>query len=126
MKFFGAGNDSDGPVPEASAAEIRSRLDTALTSVFNEDGKKTVLYYLSHKYDLTLEEASVDPSKLEKALTGLLGEVGWMVVKKAILEEFWERKIQLQEMKVVENSSLREAFGIVRGLGSLARFSGMP
>ena len=126
MKFFGAGNDSDGPVPEASAAEIRSRLDTALTSVFNEDGKKTVLYYLSHKYDLTLEEASVDPSKLEKALTGLLGEVGWMVVKKAILEEFWERKIQLQEMKVVENSSLREAFGIVRGRGSLARFSGMP
>lgn len=109
----------DDSHPEASRpadqAEIISRLDTALTSIFSDDGKRTVLYYMSNKYGLTLEEASVDPAKLERALTGLLGEVGWMVVKRAILEHFWERKIPRQEMQVVASASLREAFGFMKG-----------
>jgi hypothetical protein len=103
------------PSNAADQAEIISRLDSALTSIFSDDGKRTVLYYMSNKYGLTLEEASVDPAKLEKALTGLLGEVGWMVVKRAILEHFWERKIPRQEMQVVASASLREAFGFMKG-----------
>ena len=122
MKFFGAGNgEPTGPMTEEAALEIRNKLDAALTTIFNEDGKRTVLYYLSNRYDLTLETASTDPGKLEKSLTSLLGEVGWMVVKKAILEEFWERKIPVQEMKVVHGASLREAFSVVRGFGAVIR-----
>jgi hypothetical protein len=117
VKLFG-GDPRDFEVPRATdQTEIIAKLDTALTSIFTEDGKKTVLFYLSVKYSLTLEQASVDPGKLEKALTGLLGEVGWMVVKRAILEHFWERKIPRQEIRVVETASLGEAFGFVKGLG---------
>jgi hypothetical protein len=117
VKLFG-GNPGGAEIPHASdQGEIIAKLDTALTSIFTEDGKKTVLFYLSLKYSLTLEQASVDPGKLEKALTGLLGEVGWMVVKRAILEHFWEKKIPRQEIKLVEKASLGEAFGFVRGLG---------
>ena len=117
MKLF-RGDSRDAEVPRATdQGEIMAKLDTALTSIFTEDGKKTVLFYLSLKYSLTLEQASLDPIKLEKALTGLLGEVGWMVVKRAILEHFWERKIPRQEMRLVETSSLGEAFGFVKGLG---------
>lgn len=96
---------------------VVSTLDSALTAIFSEDGKRTVLYYMSNKYGLTLEKASMDPKSLENALTGLLGEVGWMVVKKTILEHFWERKIGLQETDVVQRASLREAFGFAHGLG---------
>lgn len=101
-----------------NSEEIVERLDKALTGIFSEDGKRTVTYYLTNKYGVTLESASRDPSKLERALTELLGEVGWTVVKKAILEEFWSKKIGMDEMVVVERASLREAFGFVRGLGS--------
>jgi hypothetical protein len=117
VKLFG-GNPRDVEVSEAAEqSEIIAKLDTALTSIFTEDGKKTVLFYLSLKYSLTLEQASVDPAKLERALTGLLGEVGWIVVKRAILEHFWERKIPRQEIRVVETASLGEAFGFIKGLG---------
>ena len=46
-----------------------------------------------------------------------------MVVKKAILEEFWERKVGLEETRLVEKASLREAFGFVHGF-SLGAFLG--
>ena len=39
-----------------------------------------------------------------------------MVVKRAILEEFWEKKIGVEEVYVVKSASLREAFGFIRGL----------
>ena len=107
--------------PEAPAnvdtAAVVERLDRALTAVFSEDGKRTVTYYLTNKYGVTLESATRDPSKLERALTELLGEVGWTVVKKTILEEFWNRKIEINDTVIVKRASLREAFGFVRGLG---------
>jgi hypothetical protein len=116
VKLFGTKGSGDaGDVDAADQAEIISRLDSALTSIFSEDGKRTVLYYMSDKFGLTLEQASVDPAKLERALTGLLGEVGWMVVKRAILEHFWERKIPRQEIQVVERASLRDAFVFMKG-----------
>jgi len=96
-------------------AEIVAKLDSALTSIFSDDGKRTVLYYMSENYGLTLKQACVDPGKLENALTGLLGEVGWMVVKRAILEHLWDRKIPRQEVHVVESASLRYAFGFMKG-----------
>jgi hypothetical protein len=108
-------------VPETpvsvNTAEVVAKLDKALTSIFSEDGKRTVMYYLTNKYGVTLESASRDPSKLERALTELLGELGWTVVKKAILEEFWSKKVGMNEMVLVEKASLHEAFGFVRGLG---------
>jgi hypothetical protein len=116
VKFFGVRDSGqEGVADVADQAEIISRLDSALTSIFSEDGKRTVLYYMSEKYGLTLEQASADPGKLERALTGLLGEVGWMVVKRAILEHFWEKKIPRQDMQVVASASLREAFGFMKG-----------
>ena len=102
--------------------EVVEKLDKALTAIFSEDGKRTITYYLTNKYGVTLESASRDPSKLERALTELLGEVGWTVVKKAILEEFWSKKIGIEETVVVERASLHEAFGFVRGLGPGALF----
>jgi len=102
--------------------EVVERLDKALTVIFSEEGKRTVTYYLTNQYGVTLEAASRDPSKLERALTELLGEVGWAVVKKAILEEFWSKKIGIDETVVVERASLREAFGFVGGLGPSALF----
>jgi len=116
VRLFGGGSGQPEEVRVANQAEIIAKLDSALTSIFNEDGKRTVLYYMSEKYGLSMEQASVDPGKLEKALTGLLGEVGWMVVKRAILENFWERRIPRHDMQVVESASLIEAFGFVRGL----------
>ena len=121
--FRGRSEEENEAVSASDQVEITSRLDTALTAIFSEDGKRTVLYYMSEKYGLSLEQASVDPAKLEKALTGLLGEVGWIVVKKAILEHFWERKIPRQDMQVVESASLRDAFSFGKGfqLGSFFR-----
>jgi hypothetical protein len=116
VRLFGGGSGQPEEARVANQAEIIAKLDSALTSIFNEDGKRTVLYYLSEKYGLSIEQASVDPAGLEKALTGLLGEVGWMVVKRAILENFWERRIPRHDLQVVESASLVEAFGFVRGL----------
>jgi len=114
--LFGIREKPDPPA-HADTEEIVERLDRALTGIFSENGKRTVMFYLTNKYGVTLESASRDPSKLERALTELLGEVGWTVVKKAILEEFWSKKIGINETLVVERASLREAFGFVRGLG---------
>ena len=112
-----------GTYGNGNTAEIVEKLERALTVIFSEDGKRTVTYYLTNKYGVTMESASRDPSKLERALTELLGEVGWMVVKKAILEEFWSKKIGIDETVVVERASLHEAFGFIRGLrpGTLLR-----
>jgi len=117
VKIFGGKGPGPSDASARDQAEIIDKLDSALTSIFSEDGKRTVLYYLSEKYGLSLEQASADPAKLEKALTGLLGEIGWTVVKKAILEHFWELKIPKQDMHVVESASLREVFGFGMGLG---------
>ena len=120
--MFGAHEEKGpGPLNVQSVDDVVSKLDNALTSIFSEDGKRTVLYYMTNKFELTLEQATRDPAKLEKALTGMLGEVGWMVVKKAILEECWQKKIGINEAMVVERASLREAFGLFRGfsLGGL-------
>ncbi len=121
--FRNSGSNHYGALQDGDPEQVVSRLDSALTAIFSEDGKRTVLYYMTSRYGLTLEQASADPARLEKALTGLLGEVGWMVVKRAILERFWERKIAVNEVEVVERASLREAFGFVRGfkLGFPAR-----
>ena len=115
--MFGIREPNRGTPVNVNSEEIVEKLDKALTAIFSEDGKRTVTYYLTNKYGVTLESASRDPSKLERALTELLGEVGWTVVKKAILEEFWSKKIGMDEMVIVEKASLREAFGFVRGLG---------
>jgi hypothetical protein len=117
LDLFGIRDSNPGTPTSADTEEIVERLDKALTGIFSEDGKRTVTYYLTNKYGVTLESASRDPSKLERALTELLGEVGWTVVKKAILEEFWNKRIEINETVVVERASLREAFGFVRGLG---------
>jgi len=115
--LFGIRDSGSGNTPSANTEEIVARLDRALTGIFSEDGKRTVTYYLTNNYGVTLESASRDPAKLERALTELLGEIGWKVVKKAILEEFWNKKIEINETLIVERASLREAFGFVRGLG---------
>jgi len=115
--LFGIREPKAGPPVNVDTGEVVERLDRALTAIFSEDGKRTVTYYLTNKYGVTLESASRDPAKLERALTELLGEVGWTVVKKAILEEFWNKKIELNETVLVERASLREAFGFVLGLG---------
>jgi len=117
LKLFGGSNaGGPGPAQNGDPDEVASRLDTALTTIFSEDGKRTVLYYMTNKFNLSLEQASADPGKLEKALTNLLGEVGWMVVKRTILEEFLDRKIAVSDTELVQRASLREAFGFVRGL----------
>lgn len=118
LNLFGGDKAREpGPNQNQGPDEVASRLDTALTTIFNEDGKRTVLYYMTNKYNLSLQQASADPNKLERALTNLLGEVGWMVVKRAILEEFLDRKIAMNETDLVQRASLREAFGFVRGVG---------
>ena len=118
LNLFGRDNaGGPGHAQNQGPDEVTARLDTALTTIFNEDGKRTVLYYMTNKFNLSLQQASADPNKLERALTNLLGEVGWMVVKRAILEEFLERKIAVHETDLVQSASLREAFGFIRGLG---------
>lgn len=117
MDLFGRSSRRAGSLQSGDPDEVVCKLDTALTAIFSEDGKRTVIYYMKNRFELTLEQAGADPARLESALTGLLGEVGWMVVKRAILEEFWEKKIGMEEVNVVKSASLREAFGFVRGLG---------
>jgi hypothetical protein len=122
LNLFGGSKLGDSGPAEGDSEEIVSRLDSALTTIFNEDGKRTVLYYMTNRFNLSLQQASADPSKLEKALTNLLGEVGYMVVKRAILEEFLDRKIPMNDTKFVQTASLREAFGFIRGLGLPSMF----
>ncbi len=117
MGFFGTKQrESRGIGQKVNPDEVVSRLDAALTAVFSENGKRTVLYYMSNRFGLSIDQASRDPLRLEKALTSLLGEIGWMVVKREILEQFWDRKIAVDEVDVVKGASLREAFGFISGL----------
>lgn len=97
--------------------QIREKLDAALTSVFSEEGKRAVLYHMTEKYSLTLEQASANPHKLEDALTSLLGEVGWIVVKRKILEEFSGNVIE-NDVATIERASLNDAFGIFRSFAT--------
>lgn len=115
--FGGRDRKRSEPMQNGDPGVVIMKLDSALTSVFSEDGKRTVIYYLRTKFGLTLEQASADPGSLERALTGMLGEVGWMVVKKAILEEFWEKKVGINETHRIAAASLREVFGLMHGLG---------
>jgi hypothetical protein len=93
--------------------QIRERLDSALTSIFSEGGKKAVLFYLTEKYGLTLKLASENPEKLEESLTNLLGEIGWTVVKRRILQEFYGPGPEIGSASV-ETASLSDAFGFMR------------
>jgi hypothetical protein len=117
VRIFGPRRNSAVCEQGIAYSQIRDRLDSALTSVFSEDGKKAVLYYLTEKYSLTLENASKDPEKLERSLTNLLGEIGWTVVKRRILQEFYGPKLEIGGLSV-ESASLSDAFGFVRSLRS--------
>jgi hypothetical protein len=117
VNFFGTQDSNPDALQDTDTDEVLSKLDSALTTIFTESGKRTVIYYMTNKYGLTLEQAIKDPSKLEKALTSMLGEVGWMVVKRAILEEFWAKKISISDTVIVQRASLHDAFGFVRGFG---------
>jgi len=98
--------------------QIKEKLDTALSSVFSEDGKKTVLFYLTEDYSLTLDRASKDPGKLEESLTNLLGEIGWTVVKCRILREIYGPSLEVDSVSA-GTASLSDAFGFVRLLRSV-------
>lgn len=97
-----------GPGHGSVHDRIEDGLDSVLTSIFAEGGKRAVLYYMTEKYSLTLEQASRNPGKLEEALTNLLGEIGWTVVKRRILEQF----LGQGGKQGVETASLRDAFGL--------------
>jgi hypothetical protein len=45
-------------------------------------------------------------------------------VKRKILEQLWERSIEMHEVSVVKNASLQSAFGFVRGLSLFPRTGG--
>ena len=95
--------------------QIKERIDSALSSIFNEDGKRAVLYYMTEKYRLTLEQASRDPRRLENALTNLLGEIGWIVVKRRILERVYGQ-LERGDFMTVKSISLNAVFGQMGGL----------
>ncbi|MGD0396449.1 MAG: hypothetical protein ABSB26_06025 [Nitrososphaerales archaeon] len=97
---------------------IREKLDSALTSVFSENGKKAVLFHLTEKYSLTLEGANKDPGKLERSLTNLLGETGWTVVKRRIIQEIYGPGLEIGSVSV-ETASLSDAFGFARSFRSV-------
>jgi len=97
--------------------QIREKLDAALTSVFSEEGKRAVLYHMTEKYSLTLEQASANPRKLEDALTNFLGEVGWIVLKRKILEQFSGQAME-NDVATIERASLNDAFGIFRSFAA--------
>jgi len=117
MGIFGSRRNPTEARQGIAYDQIRDKLDSAFTSVFSEEGKKTVLYYLTEKYSLTLERASRDPEKLEKSLTSLLGEVGWLAVKRRILQEIYGSDVHIEKMSV-EASSLGDAFGFLRSIVS--------
>lgn len=110
MNLLGRGSAVPAESLRLEPGDVITRLDRALTDVFSEKGKQTVLYYMNNRYGLSLEQAIRDPSRLEKSMTEMLGQVGWMVVKRAILETFWERKIEMHETMLVEKASLFDAF----------------
>ena len=109
MNFF----SRRGSAEEIRHDRIAARIDTALETIFTKDGKRAVLYFLSKRYSLTLEEAGADPARLEAALTSLLGEIGWTVVRKRILEEFSTSQPMAASVSY-ETRSLGEVFGAFR------------
>ncbi len=122
MRIFGRGTAST-PCPPTAYDQMRERIDAALTSVFTEDGKRTVIYYMAQKYGLTLEQASRNPDKLEYALTGLLGGKGWTVVKSRILKEFCDPSLRGDALSS-QAASLKDAFGLSSStLSHIAPFS---
>ena len=124
VNLLGSRRTNNAESSEAPASgEVISKLDGALTQVFSEQGKQTVLYYMTNKFGLSLEQATQDPVRLERALTSMLGEIGWMVVKRTILEAFWGRSVEVSDTKLVERASLHEAFGFIRGI-NLGTFVG--
>ena len=114
IRMFGRHKES-GANQSVAYAKIQDSLDSALTSVFSEDGKKAVLYYMTQNYSLSLEQASRDPKKLEAALTDLLGEIGWKVVKGKILERLYGPGSGMESLSTGV-PSLTEAFGFVRSI----------
>lgn len=113
MRIFGHRRPATESSQGVACEQIRERLDSALSSVFSEGGKKAVIFYLTEKYGLTLERASKDPEKLEESLTNLLGEIGWTVVKRRILQEFYGPGPQ-RGSSPVETASLRDVFSFMR------------
>jgi hypothetical protein len=113
VRIFGHRQPQTSSSRSIAYEQIRERLDSALTSVFSEGGKKAVLFYLTEDYSLTLEKASKDPEKLEESLTNLLGEIGWTVVKRRILQEFYGPSPDIGSVSV-KSASLSDAFGFVR------------
>ena len=71
----------------ADSSRMKQDIDSVLTTVFSEDGKKAILFHMTERYGLTLEEASVHPRRLADAMRSLLGERGWGVVNLRILEQ---------------------------------------
>ena len=98
--------------------EVLATLDAALTDVFSESGKQTILYYLSGDYSLTLEDAANHLTKLEESLTSLLGESGWIVVKRKIVEQF-ERLRTAPPTPPATSCQVGEGPGFLRSLSFL-------
>jgi len=119
MGIFSLKRRLESPSQEMAYNQIREKLDSALTSVFSEEGKRTVLYYLEEEFSLTLHKASKNPAMLEESLTNLLGEIGWRVVKHRILQEFYGSNIETGTASV-EGASLSEAFGLLRSFRFVA------
>lgn len=119
VRIFAHGKHQTSSGHSMAYEQIREKLDSALTSVFSENGKKTVLFYLTEKYSLTLEKASKNPGKLEESLTNLLGEIGWAAVKRRILQEIYGPSLEITSISV-ESASLSDAFGFVRLFHSVA------
>jgi hypothetical protein len=113
VRVFGHRRPAASSSQGVAYEQVRERLDSALTSIFSEGGKKAVLFYLTEKYGLTLELASENPEKLEESLTNLLGEIGWIVVKRRILQEFYGPGPEISSASG-ETASLSDAFGFMR------------
>jgi hypothetical protein len=118
VRILAHGSPKLGSGQSVSYEQIRERLDSAFTSIFSENGKKTVVFYLTEKYSLTLEKASRNPERLEESLTNLLGEVGWAAVKRRILREIYGPDLEIRSISP-ETTSLSDAFGFVRLFRSL-------
>jgi len=113
VRIFARRELPTSPGQGMDCGQIREKLDSALTSVFSEDGKQAVLFYLTEKYSLTLERASKDPGKLERSLTNFLGEIGWTVVKRRILQEIHGPALEIGGASM-ETASLSDAFGFAQ------------
>jgi hypothetical protein len=113
VRIFERWKRRKNPADCPAYGQIETKIDSALTSVFTEEGKKAVLFYMTEKYRLTLKQASADPHKLEDALTNLLGEVGWIVVKRKILEQFNDLPVG-RTFPEIEGASLSDVFGVIR------------